>query len=152
MYSSINAAISLRPSRTNSRGPSARRSQNSTTQTKSSGVSNRKHRHTSPNDIFFLYVKEGLEADWCRCSVIPVTFLIDFNLHSKYKCSSVCARPARSRVLYAGCLSYLWKAFVAQLGERKTEDLKVRGSIPRGGTFLFIPILPFIAKTSLPID
>jgi hypothetical protein len=26
-------------------------------------------------------------------------------------------------------------AFVAQLGERKTEDLKVRGSIPRGGTF-----------------
>ena len=24
---------------------------------------------------------------------------------------------------------------VAQLGERKTEDLKVRGSIPRGGTF-----------------
>lgn len=24
-------------------------------------------------------------------------------------------------------------AFVAQLGERKTEDLKVRGSIPRGG-------------------
>ena len=29
-------------------------------------------------------------------------------------------------------------ALVAQLGERKTEDLKVRGSIPRGGTFLFI--------------
>lgn len=28
-------------------------------------------------------------------------------------------------------------AFVAQLGERKTEDLKVRGSIPRGGIFLF---------------
>ena len=27
-------------------------------------------------------------------------------------------------------------AFVAQLGERKTEDLKVRGSIPRGGIFL----------------
>jgi hypothetical protein len=27
-------------------------------------------------------------------------------------------------------------ALVAQLGERKTEDLKVRGSIPRGGTFL----------------
>ena len=26
-------------------------------------------------------------------------------------------------------------AFVAQLGERKTEDLKVRGSIPRGGIF-----------------
>jgi hypothetical protein len=29
-------------------------------------------------------------------------------------------------------------AFVAQLGERKTEDLKVRGSIPRGGIFLFL--------------
>lgn len=28
-------------------------------------------------------------------------------------------------------------AFVAQLGERMTEDHKVRGSIPRGGTFLF---------------
>ena len=27
-------------------------------------------------------------------------------------------------------------ALVAQLGERKTEDLKVRGSIPRGGIFL----------------
>jgi hypothetical protein len=26
-------------------------------------------------------------------------------------------------------------AFVAQLGERMTEDHKVRGSIPRGGTF-----------------
>jgi hypothetical protein len=30
-------------------------------------------------------------------------------------------------------------AFVAQLGERKTEDLKVRGSIPRGGIFLLQP-------------
>ena len=30
----------------------------------------------------------------------------------------------------------LSNAFVAQLGERKTEDLKVRGSIPRGGIFL----------------
>lgn len=30
-------------------------------------------------------------------------------------------------------------AFVAQLGERMTEDHKVRGSIPRGGTFLFSP-------------
>ena len=30
-------------------------------------------------------------------------------------------------------------AFVAQLGERKTEDLKVRGSIPRGGIFFIIP-------------
>jgi hypothetical protein len=29
-------------------------------------------------------------------------------------------------------------AFVAQLGERKTEDLKVRGSIPRGGIFLLL--------------
>jgi hypothetical protein len=28
-------------------------------------------------------------------------------------------------------------AFVAQLGERMTEDHKVRGSIPRGGTFLY---------------
>ena len=27
-------------------------------------------------------------------------------------------------------------AAVAQLGERKTEDLKVRGSSPRGGIFL----------------
>ena len=39
-------------------------------------------------------------------------------------------------------------AFVAQLGERKTEDLKVRGSIPRGGIFLFYQshsnILPFM--------
>lgn len=33
-------------------------------------------------------------------------------------------------------------AFVAQLGERKTEDLKVRGSSPRGGIFfIFIFIL-----------
>ncbi len=31
-------------------------------------------------------------------------------------------------------------AFVAQLGERMTEDHKVRGSIPRGGTFLFLNI------------
>ena len=31
-------------------------------------------------------------------------------------------------------------AFVAQLGERKTEDLKVRGSIPRGGIFLYSSI------------
>ena len=29
-------------------------------------------------------------------------------------------------------------AFVAQLGERKTEDLKVRGSIPRGGIFFIL--------------
>ncbi len=28
-------------------------------------------------------------------------------------------------------------AFVAQLGERKTKDLTVRGSIPRGGIFLY---------------
>ena len=28
-------------------------------------------------------------------------------------------------------------AAVAQLGERMTEDHKVRGSIPRGGTFLY---------------
>jgi hypothetical protein len=32
-------------------------------------------------------------------------------------------------------------AFVAQLGERKTEDLKVRGSIPRGGIFFYPTIL-----------
>ena len=32
-------------------------------------------------------------------------------------------------------------AFVAQLGERKTEDLKVRGSIPRGGIFFYISLL-----------
>ena len=29
-------------------------------------------------------------------------------------------------------------AFVAQLGERMTEDHKVRGSIPRGGIFFII--------------
>ena len=29
-------------------------------------------------------------------------------------------------------------ARVAQLGERKTEDLKVAGSSPAGGTFLYI--------------
>ena len=29
-------------------------------------------------------------------------------------------------------------ALVAQLGERKTEDLKVRGSIPRGGIFIIV--------------
>jgi hypothetical protein len=36
------------------------------------------------------------------------------------------------------------EAFVAQLGERKTEDLKVRGSIPRGGIFYSLthPPLP----------
>ncbi len=32
-------------------------------------------------------------------------------------------------------MTHILIAFVAQLGERKTEDLKVRGSIPRGGTF-----------------
>ena len=36
-----------------------------------------------------------------------------------------------------GLLSKYLTAFVAQLGERKTEDLKVRGSIPRGGIFFF---------------
>ena len=30
---------------------------------------------------------------------------------------------------------------VAQLGERKTEDLKVAGSSPAGGTFLYILFL-----------
>jgi hypothetical protein len=34
-------------------------------------------------------------------------------------------------------MKHILIAFVAQLGERKTEDLKVRGSIPRGGTFFF---------------
>ena len=34
-------------------------------------------------------------------------------------------------------------AFVAQLGERKTEDLKVRGSSPRGGTFLYYHLYYF---------
>lgn len=34
-------------------------------------------------------------------------------------------------------------ALVAQLEERKTEDLKVRGSIPRGGIF-FIKLFNFI--------
>ena len=29
-------------------------------------------------------------------------------------------------------------ASIAQLGERQTEDLKVPGSIPGGGTFLFL--------------
>ena len=32
---------------------------------------------------------------------------------------------------------FMTVALVAQLGERKTEDLKVRGSIPRGGIFYF---------------
>lgn len=32
---------------------------------------------------------------------------------------------------------YILIALVAQLGERMTEDHKVRGSIPREGTFLF---------------
>ena len=33
---------------------------------------------------------------------------------------------------------------VAQLGERKTEDLKVAGSSPAGGTFLYILFDAFI--------
>ena len=36
---------------------------------------------------------------------------------------------------------YIVTAFVAQLGERKTEDLKVRGSIPRGGIFFINEII-----------
>ena len=31
---------------------------------------------------------------------------------------------------------WLWRAAIAQLGERQTEDLKVPGSIPGGGIFL----------------
>ena len=33
-------------------------------------------------------------------------------------------------------LSKIFQAAIAQLGERQTEDLKVPGSIPGGGTFL----------------
>ena len=42
-------------------------------------------------------------------------------------------------IVYYVCLRRLLRcimvAFVAQLGERMTEDHKVRGSIPRGGIF-----------------
>ena len=38
-------------------------------------------------------------------------------------------------ILLRGDSHKVLTAFVAQLGERKTEDLKVRGSIPRGGIF-----------------
>ena len=38
-------------------------------------------------------------------------------------------------------------AAVAQLGERMTEDHKVRGSSPRGGTFyIYLPILTIISR------
>jgi hypothetical protein len=40
--------------------------------------------------------------------------------------------------IYNHSICVLYRAFVAQLGERKTEDLKVRGSIPRGGKFLLL--------------
>ena len=45
-------------------------------------------------------------------------------------------------------------AAIAQLGERQTEDLKVPGSIPGGGSFLpydFILILVLGNKAEVPI-
>ena len=40
-------------------------------------------------------------------------------------------------------ISHFICAAIAQLGERQTEDLKVPGSIPGGGTdfFLFFPLV-----------
>ena len=34
----------------------------------------------------------------------------------------------------------MFSAAIAQLGERQTEDLKVPGSIPGGGTFFFVTL------------
>ena len=53
--------------------------------------------------------------------------------------------------LQEGYVKVSWKivyktAFVAQLGERKTEDLKVRGSIPREGIFWYCLQLFYMKK------
>ena len=38
---------------------------------------------------------------------------------------------------YTDFAKHLYKAVIAQLGERQTEDLKVPGSIPGRGMFFF---------------
>ena len=40
----------------------------------------------------------------------------------------------------------LYQAVIAQLGERQTEDLKVPGSIPGRGIFLFVNYYDFLSK------
>ena len=41
---------------------------------------------------------------------------------------------------------YFQLAVIAQLGERQTEDLKVPGSIPGRGIFLFVNYYDFLSK------
>ena len=65
-------------------------------------------------------------------------FKIILNLSSK---CVICFVPTPIQTLNLKIQLFASNASIAQLGERQTEDLKVPGSIPGGGNFLFLNLV-----------